>query len=630
MPSILCSGERALTTRSRRVHWAALLSLLVFSASSSGAQTTTRQVLILQSFDRGILVLDYMTANLRVDLDQAIGQPVNVVQIVVSPTGRIGAPEQKVVAYLQATYAARPKPDLIVTFAGPASVFARQHRQQLFPDTPLLFAAVDQRFLRDAPIGENEVAVAVDNNVPQLVDEILHLLPDTRQIFMIMGSGQIGSFWQRELEKELKRFHDRLTFIWSGNLSFPEIMSRCAKLPSHSAIMYFTFGTDAAAGTYADERVLAELRATANAPMFGLNSVLLGKGIVGGTLMSNEQSSRAVADAATRLLNGATPASVSVPVQRPGPPLFDWRELQRWGIPESRLPPGSTVRYRAPSLWQAYRTVMLSAAGVLAVQTLLIAGLLYQRRERQRAEIESRRNLALAADASRRQTMSALTSSIAHELGQPLSSMLYNTHALQTMITGKQATQDTIGEILSDIYAQGLRATQIIERNRTMLRSHSLDKKPIDLEGVIDESLSLVAHDMEARQVRAVIILSSSPCVINGDQVLLQQVLVNLLVNAMDAMAGTPASERLLTIRSDVRAAEVDIAVRDNGMGLAPEIVDRLFSPFMTTKSLGLGIGLTIVRTILDAHNGTVAAHNNPEGGATFVVTLPRTDAAAE
>jgi len=281
-------------------------------------------------------------------------------------------------------------------------------------------------------------------------------------------------------------------------------------------------------------------------------------------------------------------------------------------------------------LWQAYRTVMLSAAGVLAVQTLLIAGLLYQRRERQRAEIESRRNLALAADASRRQTMSALTSSIAHELGQPLSSMLYNTHALQTMITGKQATQDTIGEILSDIHAQGLRATQIIERSRTMLRSHPLDKKPIDLEGVIDESLSLVAHDMDARQVKAVIFLSSSPCVINGDQVLLQQVLVNLLVNAMDAMAGTPASERLLTIRSDVRAAEIDIAVRDNGMGVAPEIVDRLFSPFMTTKSLGLGIGLTIVRTILDAHNGTVAAHNNPEGGATFVVTLPRSDAAAD
>ena len=116
---------------------------------------------------------------------------------------------------------------------------------------------------------------------------------------------------------------------------------------------------------------------------------------------------------------------------------------------------------------------MLSAVGVLAVQSLLIVGLLYQRRARQRAEIESRRNLALAADASRRETMSALTSSIGHELGQPLSSIMHNAQALQMMVTANRATSDTIGEILSDIQTQGVRATQIIDRHRTMLREPS-------------------------------------------------------------------------------------------------------------------------------------------------------------
>ena len=256
------------------------------------------------------------------------------------PPGSVGAPEQAIVDYIRATYAARPKPDLIVTFAGPATVFARKYRQQLFPDTPLLFAAVDQRYLRDAPLGENETAVAVDNDIPRLVDEILQLLPETRQVFMVMGSGQLGAFWHRELEKEFKRFHDRLTFIWSDDLSLAEIVRRCASLPSHSAILYVSFGTDAEGGMYADERVLADLRATANAPLFGVQSVLVGSGIVGGTLMANDQTRRNVADAAIRLLNGAPPASVTVPTQRPGPPIFDWRELQRWGIPESRLPAG--------------------------------------------------------------------------------------------------------------------------------------------------------------------------------------------------------------------------------------------------------------------------------------------------
>ena len=284
------------------------------------------------------------------------------------------------------------------------------------------------------------------------------------------------------------------------------------------------------------------------------------------------------------------------------------------------------MRYRAPSLWSAYRGTVLSAVGVLAVQSLLIVGLLYQRRARQRAEIESRRNLALAADASRRQTMSALTSSIAHELGQPLSSMIHNAQAGRMMITADRATPDTMGEILSDIETEGVQATQIIDRHRTMLRGHQLDTKPIDLHAVIDESLALVAHDMRARQIEATVNLSSNPCIINGDQVLLQQVLVNLVMNAMDAMAETPPARRRVTISTEVRAADVEVSVRDTGTGLPAQINGTLFTPFVTTKAHGLGIGLTITRTIVEAHGGTIDARNNPEGGATFTVTLRRSE----
>ena len=138
-------------------------------------------------------------------------------------------------------------------------------------------------------------------------------------------------------------------------------MRRCASLPRHSAIFYLTFGTDAAGGNYADERVLADLHATANAPLFSLQSVMLGTGIVGGTLMANDQTSRNIADAAIRLLNGEPPRSVRVPPQSPGPPLFDWRELQRWGIPESRLPAGERRPLSgAERCGSAYRGTVLS------------------------------------------------------------------------------------------------------------------------------------------------------------------------------------------------------------------------------------------------------------------------------
>ena len=143
------------------------------------------------------------------------------------------------------------------------------------------------------------------------------------------------------------------------------------------------------------------------------------------------------------------------------------------------------------------------------------------------------------------------------------------------MVTANRATSDTIGEILSDIQAQGVRATQIIDRHRTMLRSRQLDKKPIDLHAVINESLALVAHDLSARQIEATVHLPSNPCVISGDQVLLQQVLVNLMMNAMDAMAETPPAQRHLTISTDVRAADVDVSVRDTGTGLPAHIIEH-------------------------------------------------------
>ncbi len=131
------------------------------------------------------------------------------------------------------------------------------------------------------------------------------------------------------------------------------------------------------------------------------------------------------------------------------------------------------------------------------------------------------------------------------------------------------------------------RATQIIDRHRTMPKSRQLDKKRIDLRAVIDETLVLIAHDMSARQVEAAVDLPSRQCVVDGDQVLLQQVFVNLVMNAVDAMAETLPARRHLTISGDGRATDVDVCVRDTGSGLPAHILDTLFTPFVTTKARG-------------------------------------------
>ena len=602
---------------------AVLAALLMFGAAPGEGAPAIRQVLVLQSFDRGNLTVDSFTGNFRVELDQRAGQPVNVVQIAVSPTGSSAVHEQAVVDYIRSTFADGP-PDLIVSVAGSAAAFARNHRKQLFPGTPLLLAAADQRFVLDPPLSDNETAITVANDYPRLVDDILQILPQTRQVFMVIGSGQLGQLWRRQLEIEFHRFNQQLTFIWSDDLSLPEILLRCANLPPHSVIFYFLFGTDAMGGAYADERVLADLHAAANAPLFAAQSPLFGSGIVGGTMMPIDEASRRAADVAIRLLKGEPANRTRSAPLRPGPPIFDWRELRHWNIAESRLPAGSVLRYQSPGLWDEHKPTIVTAVAALIVQSLLIVGLLYHRRARQRAEIESRRHLSLAADASRRETMSALTSSIGHELSQPLNAMMHNTQALRMMMTAGRATPETIGEILGDIEHQSIHATQVIDRHRKMLRSRQMDKKPIDIHAVIAETLALVAHDMQGRRIPSTVNVPPQPCIVSGDPVLLQQVLVNLVMNAMDAMSDTPQGRRRLTITSDVRDEDVDVSVRDTGSGLPAHVNGTLFTPFVTTKSNGLGIGLTIVRTIVEAHDGVIAVHDNADGGATFTVTLRR------
>jgi ABC-type uncharacterized transport system substrate-binding protein len=244
-------------------------------------------------------------------LDQRAGKPVNVVQVVVGAIGFVGASEQAVVDYIRSVYVDRAPPDLIMSVGGPAANFARKHRRDLFPNIPLMFASVDERYLRGVSLGENESAVPVINDFPHVVDDILQVLPETRQVFMVVGSGALGQFWRRALEGDFKRFGDRVTFIWSNELSLQDILRRVASLPSNSAIFYLTFGTDAQGGAYADEQVLADLHAKANAPMFGGLSSLFGHGIVGGSMMSIDELARKTADMATRILNGEPPPQTS-------------------------------------------------------------------------------------------------------------------------------------------------------------------------------------------------------------------------------------------------------------------------------------------------------------------------------
>jgi C4-dicarboxylate-specific signal transduction histidine kinase len=219
--------------------------------------------------------------------------------------------------------------------------------------------------------------------------------------------------------------------------------------------------------------------------------------------------------------------------------------------------------------------------------------------------------------------MGQLSAAIAHQLKQPLAARLGNAEAAQKMLGRANVDLEELRAICSDIVSEDQRAAQIIRRLCALYKRGDIRTEPLYLNALIRETLDLLRTELLTRQVTPVTDLLPELPLVEGEQVQLQQVVLNLVLNAADALAGIDAAKRRLEIRTRCDGATVQLLVADNGPGLRPEALARVFEPFWTTKEGGTGMGLAICQSILSAHHGSITATNNAEGGATFCVGMP-------
>ncbi|HSA81115.1 MAG TPA: ATP-binding protein, partial [Geminicoccaceae bacterium] len=217
-----------------------------------------------------------------------------------------------------------------------------------------------------------------------------------------------------------------------------------------------------------------------------------------------------------------------------------------------------------------------------------------------------------------------LSGALAHELNQPLTAILSNAQAAQRLLARAPADPVMLGEILEDIVTDDLRAGEVISRLRALLKRGEANFQPLDLNDVIREVLALARSELIERHVTVDTRLAPDLPSVRGDRVQLQQVMLNLLLNACEAMSTKTAGERTLTVSTAFDGkGRVLTSIADCGTGIPSDAPDRLFEPFFTTKSQGLGLGLSICRSIIDAHSGRLWADNNADQGATFTFALP-------
>jgi PAS domain S-box-containing protein len=728
-----------------------LLFVFLLAASSPdlvmGATGSPKRVLILDSYGRNVAPTSTVISVFRTEVSSRSAEPIDVHEASLE-MARFAQLEQELpfVSFLRERFSTH-KPDLVVTVGSPALTFVERHRA-LFPGIPVVMAGVAEQALQSGAIPENTVVVPVSVDVKGSIEDILKVLPGPTNIQVVFGTSPIEAFWLKEFQQVSESFSSRVRFAYLNDLSFEDIRGRLAHLPPQSAVLYGMLLVDGRGTPCDPSEALKTLAEHANAPIFAVSESYLGFGIVGGRLIQERAAGAAAAEVALRILAGEPAGAIKIPLQPAPVPVYDWRALQRWGIDESRLPSGSVIRFRAPSLWERYRWYALGGVALLIFQCCLIVGLLVQRRRRGLAEdglrqserrlrlitnalpaliahidseqryrftnaayidwfgIDPREALgrtvrevvgefiyrsilpyvgrvlagehvyhshdtvlpggrpisieaiyvpdldeaggvrgfyALAMDvternaarqesrrlqdellhASRITTTGELAGTLAHEINQPLAAIMSNAQAARRFLDSPTPDLDEVREILQDIVAEDARAGEVINRLRAFLKKARTELEPVDLNAVFGEVAGFVRSDAVVRDAALSLELDPALPKVIGDRIQLQQVALNLVLNAFDAVDAQPRGERRVLLRTGRQDGIVHAAVCDSGKGLPTGESENLFKPFYTTKPKGLGMGLSISRSIIGRHQGRIWAERLPDGGACFRFCLP-------
>jgi signal transduction histidine kinase len=497
--------------------------------------------------------------------------------------------------------------------------FFRDYGRRIFSSTSML-AIVEERRVPSS-LETNETVVTSTLDLVGAVENILQLLPSTTSISVVIGSSPLEQYWVERERIAFQPFASRVSFRWLDDLSFDDILKHAAALPPRSAMLFNSLFRDASGVAHEDHEVVSKLHAVAKGPIFTFDVSDFGQGIVGGPWPTIEDVSLDYATVALRLLGGEALGGLKMSGIVSGAPIFDWREMQRWGISEGSLPPGSRIYFRDPTAWERYRGQMLGIGAAIVIQAALIGWLLHERQYRRRAERKARETMSELTHMNRLATAGELSASIAHEVNQPLTGIATRAGAALRWLRAETPDLERVGNSLEQIAAASHRAADVVASIRTMLKKDSTERSPTDVNRLILSVLSIVRVELETNRVEVQTYLDENLPIMHGDKVQLQQVALNLIMNAIDAMHSV--HRRVLRLRTQAKAGTIVISVEDTGTGIDPSKLDEVFKPLFTTKGTGMGMGLAICRSIIESHGGRIWASPGATRGSIFQIKLP-------
>lgn len=730
-----------------------VIAILLSGVESRADDSPPRHILILSAYNytmpAATQVIDGIQDRLREQSKEKLEIDAEFLDLV-----RVTDPrhELRTATFVREKYAARP-PDLVVVVGGTALQYIMKYRDIVAPNIPVVFAGVSQATYSALQPPANVTGVLIGLDFEKTLHLAEQLQPSARRLFVIASNITLEDRrWQDIVRRAIEQRDRKFETTYLFGLPFDTVADEVSRIPRDAIVILLTFFGDGTGKAFVGRDVARQLARISPAPVYGPYSTYLDTGVVGGFFETFESHGAAAADLILAIEAGADPVSLPPKVNPTQAFQVDARAMARWGLKQSDLPPGTTVLFKQPSLWEEHHYLISAVALVIALQTIIVAALLIQRRRRRQAESSLKesedrmtftaasaniglwqfdrttdelwatdhcrtmfglapdtpltreafvaavhpedRRIAVGtlrgvlrghaavtdiriirldgqirwfriraraplngnippdqlsgilvditdqkaaeseADLQRQEithlmrvsTLGELSGAIAHEVNQPLTAILSNAQAALYLLEQDEPNLAEVRDALQDIVKEDSRAGNVVRRLRGLLKKDQTRSEFIDLNEMVDSAKSLLRSELISRRVTIETDLAKSRPTVYGDSVQLQQVLLNLIINSMDAMVSTPVNQRRVRIHTrDAPKGNgaVELLVSDNGCGVRHVDGKKLFSPFYTTKDHGLGLGLTICSGIIRRHGGTIDLQDNEAGGATAKITLP-------
>ena len=531
--------------------------------------------------------------------------------------------ENNFVQFLKEKYRDRPI-DVVVVFGVSALDFMVRRRDEIWPSVPIVFAAIDEATIASLTVPKNVTGATMQLTLQDMVRVARMVVPDLKAVAMVGDPLERQTFY-RHFKDEMPAVTAQYKIINLMDLPLGELKTRLGSLPDTAAVIYTGIYYTTEGVSYVPAELTSQIAEWANRPVVINVSSYLNKGAVGGYIVQANPIGQQAGRLALRILGGENASDLPV-VKVPSQLIFEWPALQRWKISEAVLPPGSEIQFRAPNVWEQYRPHILAILAALILQGAMITWLFYERWRRLAAEAQSMQQMHEMARMNRFATAGELSASLAHEIRQPLAAISASGTAGLSWLKRPVPNLDEVCEALETVVKESHRADDVIKGVRAMFKQESTARTKVNLNQIAQQVVALLDGPLHSNNIALEMNLTDeiSPLVM-ADPIQLQQVILNLLMNAVEAMSNTGHETRILRLQTeaDHSARMALVRVTDSGPRVDPRVVERMFQPFFTTKSSGMGMGLSICKTIIEAHGGQLTASANNPHGLEFQIILP-------